>query len=989
MPIQRHFIDWNTPILPAAADYLIDRYATSRQLDLSGVVVVFTGRRASRRMLELLFEKAAQRWPSFLPPRLTTFRHFPEMLYRQQHQWADDLSQLLIWKKALSSVPANELRAALPTVPDDSAVPSWMSLCESLRTQHNELAEDGMEFDRVFEKLSEVGNHQEADRWKALRRIQSEYLVQLDDLELWDRQASRLIAVEKQECEVDFDVVLLGTVDMNLIVKQMLNQVADRVTALVHAPASEAKRFDEYGCLIAEEWTDWKLNISPEETRIADDPEHQAKVVAQEMAEFGGARRPDEISIGVADESLVPLIKQHLKDGGVSGRWPVEMKLTETRPWRLLSAVESHLSSAADGQPPDFASLADLVRHPDVSRQVDYDVKQAMKTRRKVHIDWLTELDNYMAKHLQKSPGVLLGTKRRREIVGAVIGSVDRLLTSLCPHEVAPAPKKKRPVEPLQRHLLFDGDDDVEIVSQSVHHQLNSQRSLRDWTNGILRLLATVYESADLHADVRKDRGIAACCHAVADLATQLGEIPDRIVPRCTASQAVQLVLKQIGDVVIPPEGDDSAIDMMGWLELAMDDSPVLVLTGFNEGFVPESLTSDVFLPNSFRTRLGLRDNKRRYARDAYAITTMMHSREKLVFVAGRRDAKGNPLLPSRLWFAADAETLPDRVQRFYDEESVEPASVPSSVAEVPQQNQRLSDFSVPRPSLIPPTPTEISVTSFREYLYCPYRYFLKRELRLKSIEDETLELEAAAFGSLMHDVLKKFGQSDLVRSYRPEPIEEYLLKTLASVANRRFGKTRSATVAVQLQMMQNRLAAFASWQASTARDGWMVRYTEEDLRFDDFVDAKGRSVTLAGRVDRIDQHQKTGQYRVLDYKTSERADRPEATHVKKNEWVDLQLPLYRLLVQSLGIQSNVQLGYVHLSGDLSAIRESIAKWDRHELDAAEQTARQVAANIVDLEIDRVAPGKERRFTEFSRVCQDTVIDRNLPWLNSWTGRAS
>ena len=68
MPINRHFIDWNQPLLPAVADYLIDRYADGRNLDLRDVVMVFTGARATRRMLELLFEKASKKWPAFMPP---------------------------------------------------------------------------------------------------------------------------------------------------------------------------------------------------------------------------------------------------------------------------------------------------------------------------------------------------------------------------------------------------------------------------------------------------------------------------------------------------------------------------------------------------------------------------------------------------------------------------------------------------------------------------------------------------------------------------------------------------------------------------------------------------------------------------------------------------------------------------------------------------------------------------------------------------------
>ncbi|MCA9215745.1 MAG: hypothetical protein KDB27_21920, partial [Planctomycetales bacterium] len=226
MPIRRTFVDWKTPLLPQVADYLIERYTVGDRLDMRRVVAVLTGRRASRRLLELLLEKAGERRPDFIPPRMVTFDHFPEMLYPQQRRLADDLTQLLVWKKALSSIPAREIAAALPQIPDDRAVPSWLSLCESLRRQHNELAEEGMEFDHVFETLSRMGNLQEAARWKALRRIQSEYLIQMDALPLWDREAARLVAADQDECRTDHDVILVGTVDMSRVVQKMILQAA-------------------------------------------------------------------------------------------------------------------------------------------------------------------------------------------------------------------------------------------------------------------------------------------------------------------------------------------------------------------------------------------------------------------------------------------------------------------------------------------------------------------------------------------------------------------------------------------------------------------------------------------------------------------------------------------------------------------------------------------------------------------------------------------
>jgi hypothetical protein len=113
----------------------------------------------------------------------------------------------------------------------------------------------------------------------------------------------------------------------------------------------------------------------------------------------------------------------------------------------------------------------------------------------------------------------------------------------------------------------------------------------------------------------------------------------------------------------------------------------------------------------------------------------------------------------------------------------------------------------------------------------------------------------------------------------------------------------------------------------------------------------------------------------------------PKRTHLNKGEWVELQLPLYRLLVRSLKITTNVQLGYIQLPGDLKEVGISLAEWTDAELMEAENLARSIAADIIDLKINQVASMNDQRASELGRICQDTVIDRNIPWLLSWPGR--
>src|SRR5690606_38063570 len=105
-------------------------------------------------------------------------------------------------------------------------------------------------------------------------------------------------------------------------------------------------------------------------------------------------------------------------------------------------------------------------------------------------------------------------------------------------------------------------------------------------------------------------------------------ELPESLGPVVSGRLALRLTLDQLAVQRVPPPRDDAAVELLGWLELPLDDAPVLVITSFNEPYVPSSLDADLFLPNRLRQRLGVLDNERRCARDAYALNSMLASRE-------------------------------------------------------------------------------------------------------------------------------------------------------------------------------------------------------------------------------------------------------------------------------------------------------------------------------------------------------------------------
>src|SRR5437879_1078757 len=99
-PVQREFLEWDQPALPEAARRLAARYRQGRTLDLGRAIVVVPGKRAGRRLLELLAFLAEDENLRLTPPDVVTESRLPEMLYTPKQPFATDVVQDLAWAQA-------------------------------------------------------------------------------------------------------------------------------------------------------------------------------------------------------------------------------------------------------------------------------------------------------------------------------------------------------------------------------------------------------------------------------------------------------------------------------------------------------------------------------------------------------------------------------------------------------------------------------------------------------------------------------------------------------------------------------------------------------------------------------------------------------------------------------------------------------------------------------------------------------------------------
>lgn len=375
--------------------------------------------------------------------------------------------------------------------------------------------------------------------------------------------------------------------------------------------------------------------------------------------------------------------------------------------------------------------------------------------------------------------------------------------------------------------------------------------------------------------------------------------------PRLSREEWWTVALQRFGADTHEKEKPAGALDLQGWLELLWEDAPHLVVAGFNDGFVPDAVVGHAFLPESLRVKLGLKSNETRFARDAYLLHALAASRRsggRLDLLLGKVSAAGNPLRPSRLLLqCADAE-LPARIEYLFRPLT---ASAQLPAWERPWQLH---------PRRAPP-PRRISVTALRGYLECPFRFYLRHVLKMEAVDPAKNELDALDFGTLCHQPFERLKENPWRDCTDAQVLRDMLVESFDRIVEERFGSALVVPLVAQLESARQRLRRAAAVQAAERAAGWVTLEVERkfELPFGD--------VMLSGKIDRIDRHEKTGEWRVLDYKTTDAARPPAEAHLgpprsdgnfetwmqcefggRVRAWTDLQLPLYLHALPQLGL---------------------------------------------------------------------------------------
>jgi len=913
----RHFLGWDDPVTGKVADFLLPD-PIGAPPDLEDEIIIVPTRQAGRRLREAMALRCSMAGAALLSARVETPAVFARAESDAVHV-ASPIRMALSWASVLMESEPAELRGLLPARPPDRDFAWALRTGEMIQDLREALADGGLLIADVVQKGAHLLEEQE--RWRDLCELERRVLKRLADKGLADPCSCKIHASLQPEISGSVTRIVVAAVpDPSALMITALECLAGDIDVdiLVHAPESMAARFDAFGRPETKYWTTSPIDIPlPDESiLLAASPAVQGRKVLDLVARHASDWGPADLAVGVPDRSVIPVLTAVLEEKGL-GAFDPAGKSPETHPvFRLVRDLHSLIAGG------DYESIAATLRHPDML-SFFRDRHEITPSRLMLELDTfqnerLPSSFQDFTEHLQSDP-----TGALRRAVELLKNFRDRL----------------------------DGDGLCE--------------ALRD-------VLKTVYEKREIRHGNPDDDEFTSVAGLFDEAIFELGEAVAG-GGNISNVQALDLMLRRLARQVYYTERGDAVIDLEGWLELPWNSTPLLIVTGMNDGFVPDSRMGDLFLPDPLRVALGLRSDESRLARDIYLMTSLIESRRgsgRVYFVVGKTAQSGDPLKPSRLLFRCRDEELPERAQWLFGEAKQARPTSPFTMS------FKLNPEAPPKRPAI----QKMSVTAFGSYLTCPFRFYLRQVLRMEELDDDKTELDAMDFGNLVHDALRGMGDAaDVSRSDNETIVADFLGARADAWVRDRFGDDPPLQIVIQRDVARQRLQAAARHHVGLVREGW------ETIAWETRGNIELNGMVVSGVIDRVDRHTKSGKIRIIDYKTSDTAATPAKAHLgraaeespefavvtvagKSMRWLDLQLPLYRLLLAAgMDVPDDVELGYFNLP---KAIGETgLSLWDDYS-GALQSSAEQCASAVISaIQEERFWPPAERvMYDDFEKI---------------------
>ena len=870
------FLGWDKPAIELVAEHLERLNAKAPAAFRRATVVVPTAE-SGRRLREYMAERAGR--PILMPRIILAGQLIPSHGENEASEMETTAAWLQVLHDAMGDKPlpwlldvATQMQRVRKQLEQEARSPEWEQ--ETARRFVQEYLQEP-------EKQWENTLRYEQERWDTLRTTFASVDERLARWGLCPAEQSRENELAHPSRT---GLILLACVPelspLNRLYLQRLTDTGSaRVEIWVNAPASEAARFDLYGqplTIITDGpharmgWSECPIHIPANNpgTGCRCDTIHptgSVQAFGRKVKELAGGCHSNEVLLASCDNTLSPML--------------VSAFLPE---WQVCMPEARSLLASEAG------------RLPQQLWKACYAWRQESTSNNRTMEEFLTLLRN---RTLQccLAPRVALSSLNRYLTELCMVhlpGSVSHLL-----HLMRSELQNKGKHDDADTRLLHRYIDYTEATLQLMEDCLDAERM----PERLCELASALQRQLSAPAWKRAARILTDTLQAAAALVSTPAI---SCQPLFALALLTHFVEKQAAGALEGGMESDHTITLRGWRELCFAREPRLILAGMHDGYVPERMPADAYLPNAYRSFLSMTNDTTRCARDSFLLTALLHSRPAgaVHFVLASCSVDGTPIAPSPLLLRCHttAETAERVSWLFSDPQNVDtgdsydqlPFITPDAgnPGEAPMESTGLIAPGIANPYA--DTQYTFSPSALKNFLNCPLRFWMERLLKIApgdALDEGKSEPDAAEYGTLLHAILQ-----DITTRFDKVPdgadgavltseIATYAQECITSQVTAQYGD-ESGTLPIPIRMLQKNLQKtvleFARQHAQELCNGWEVILREEQLCFQ--LPSKDGTPPLLFdmRVDRADRNRHDGRMRVIDYKTND--SDPRSTHWEK-----------------------------------------------------------------------------------------------------------
>lgn len=396
----------------------------------------------------------------------------------------------------------------------------------------------------------------------------------------------------------------------------------------------------------------------------------------------------------------------------------------------------------------------------------------------------------------------------------------------------------------------------------------------------------------------------------------------------------------------------DEALNFSGFLDLIWYENPTLILGGISEEAFSSSAVEDAFFPENVRNSLNWSSAKKRFGADIHRFEQLLeqYPKEKFFITFSAASKNGELHTLPRLFFNVNDEKMLKNCRLLFNSELAEPMMEQQEIPPL-KYSSHITDKM----------PSKISVTAFKNYIKCPYTFYLNNIQNCQDQGHELFELQANQNGTLLHNVMEIYGKSFEKEIPDIKHLTEYCLNEFERQFYACTGFAPNNLTLMQNEEIRKNLIAFAEYEYQYRQNLQNHKIIKTEQKIDiAFADLLARlpdnwraeipppaqecaDIHIVGKIDRIDSFyddENNHIYRIIDYKSANKPESPSEVHLSSSVpshlepemlfaghngrgreiyFSDMQLVIYSLFANFLPEKFNIekdaviQCGYYNL----------------------------------------------------------------------------